>query len=118
MSLSNISSNDCSIVEYQSNTPTLYNDHHEELKRCLLVYCRDRANKNHGGNINSNERQRNSHCTWNNLASNEHLSLSQSSQSIPNNSIDILSTSKSTLILAEEDDEYEPLNELLRMSSL
>jgi len=96
----------------------LYNNQHEELKRCLLVYCRDRANKDRGRNINSNENQRNSRCTWNDFASNEHLSLSQSSQSIANNSIDVLSVSQSTLILPEEDDEYEPLNELSRVSSL
>ncbi len=96
----------------------MYNNQHEELKRCLLVYCRDQANKDRDRNINSNENQKNSHCTWNDLTSNEHLSLSQSSQSIANNSIDVLSVSQSTLILAEEDDEYEPLNELSRVSSL
>jgi hypothetical protein len=68
--------------EHKSNIPSSYNDQHEVLKRCLLVYYRDR-------NINSNGRQRYSSHSWNNLALNQHLS------------------SRSTTILAEEDDEYK-----------
>ena len=97
----------CNISDYQSNIPSSYNDPHEELKRCLLVYYRDRVNNDQGRNINSNGNQRYSSHLENNMTFNP-----QSSRSLLNINIDEISISKSTTILAEEDDEYEPLNEL------
>jgi hypothetical protein len=78
------------------------------------VHHRAEEKRVRGQNTNSKGRHRYSSRTSNHLTASRHSSSSQNSQPKPNNDIDDSSMSKSTLILAEEDDEYELLDEQLR----
>lgn len=117
--------------EDQHGLPLFSTGHHGALKRCLLVFCRDRVamdnektwffrsrqQRNHQPRdrfpcrtVNTNGSKSSSSCTWSRLAINRHSSASSCSAPMPNNPIDDSSMSKTTLILAgEQDDDYEPL---------
>ncbi|CAF1991379.1 unnamed protein product [Rotaria magnacalcarata] len=46
--------NDQEQTKYQEQKRPSYNDQHDELQRCLLVYCRDRTNAYQCKNVNRN----------------------------------------------------------------
>lgn len=99
------------MADWQRQLPISDNDPPNQLQRCLLVHCRNRSDR-----IDINQRQSHLHRTWNHATSREYLALSTSSPSLSDKDKNMLSSSKSSVILAGEDDqEHDSLDLFSRL---